>query len=72
MTDRKAYTEEVELIYYCPVYVTVDIEGGEVTDVQIGDDKSIRLDSDTAMSDPMVKAAYNIAESTDWPAWRFV
>jgi hypothetical protein len=62
---------EVDLLYQCPIYVTVDTDNGKVTDVQIGDE-SVTLDITAyGLDSPEVASALAIAENTDWPEWRF-
>jgi hypothetical protein len=69
---------EVTLAYWCPVYVIVDTERNEVTGVDCSDTETEPRSSD-GLSPYVVdgpederKAAVEIADNADWPAWRFV
>ena len=57
---------EVELTYSAPVFVTVDIDTGEVLSVTVGDEM-LTIDEDKLTPDQ--RSAYEIAEKEMWPVW---
>jgi len=59
---------KVDLVYKCPIWVTVDTDTGEVEDVQVGDE-SVELDESPHTD--LDKLALSIAETAEWPEWRF-
>jgi hypothetical protein len=61
----------MEVIYYVPVYVEVDVDSRKVTSVTI-DAESITHPDNLGMEQPEEEhEAYRIAEDAEWPEWDF-
>ncbi len=70
----------IRVAYAQPLEVTIDLDSGEVVEVlawggaEVDDslgDNTYRYEDDKDASKEDAKAAYQIAETTDWPGWSF-